>query len=162
MPTPLIVSAPADVTQTIRSFAPELKASTALQNRLPYARAWYAMPNGNGGYLFAPSKWVGYLRMSAQRYLDESRTTMNGRKTEHRLNQWFAPLQAGSNRHTELHGALVDFLAAYGKQPSAACRISLVEDESKPVESDALVDLIIRVARDLDSAQQTKIRSALR
>jgi hypothetical protein len=159
---PLIVTNRSDVDQAVRSFAPALATSKELQERLPYARAWYAKRNDKGGWLFAPSKWAGYLGMSADTYLAEATTAMDGRKTELRLSKWFTPLRPDSKQHAELHLALKEFLAEYGKQPSAICRISIIEGRTHDAsDDDDLVELIVRVAHKLNGAQQAKIRAAL-
>ena len=150
-----------DVIQSVRSFPAALKGSAELQDRLPNARAWYALED-NGRWIFAPSKWAGYKGMTAERYLNASREMLDGRKTEKRLRQWFTPVAARSPQHAELQNALAAFLGEYGKEPNGVARISVITAADASDDEDDLVDLLVRVIRRLDGAQQTRILTALR
>ena len=109
MDTPLLSHTIDEAVKAIRTFRSALKASSGLQDRLPNARAWFALRD-DGRWIFAPAKWVGYRNMTPERYLANSSTAMDGRKVEKRLRQWFVPLDSHSAQHAELHGALAAFL----------------------------------------------------
>lgn len=159
----LLAQSPDDVVACVLAFPAALRDSAELRERLPYARAWYAVRN-DGFWVFAPSKWAGYRRMTAEAYLGNAQASMDGRKTEKHLQQWFSPLDPQSPEHAELHTELAEFLAECGKQPSAVARISVISDTGDETtnKDDDLVDLLLRVVRGLDSRQKARIRSALR
>jgi hypothetical protein len=160
----LLVRTPEAAAKAVESFAAAVAGSPDLQERLPYARAWYARPAARGRWHFAPSKWAGCHAMTPQAYLDNAATAMDGRKTEQRLRQWFTPVNPQSERYAELYEGLSEFLGRYGKQPSAACRISIIDEPpaGTAASDDDIVELIVRLVRRLDDRQQARIRQALR
>lgn len=145
-------------------FKNELDANPALQERLSYARAWYAFRDGSGGWRYVPSKFGGYRNMTAAEYLNDA--PRDGRRTEKQLGQWFVEVPDGSELHAELYGGLVGLLNAYGKTPSTKARISVSaapsasHDEPSPGDS-ALVDLILLVARRLPANERARLRSEI-
>jgi hypothetical protein len=158
----LLVQTPDRVKANVLSYPKALQESPDLQERLAYARAWYAVRDSDG-WVFAPSKWAGYSNMTAVAYLGNAQASMDGRKTEKHLKQWFNPLDEQSPEYAELHKELAEFAAEYGKQPSAMARISVISDGSSSAnQSDDLVELIVRVVKGLEIHQQAKVRSALR
>lgn len=162
-----IVSTVGQVVVNIRNFRSEAERSRALRDRLPYARAWYAVRNDAGGWDFGPSKYVGYRGMDADTYLEEAEQN-DGRRTEAQLRRWFAVVDIESELFSELSEALTDFLADLGKAPSTAVRISVLESELEGHESvehdpnDAIVDLILTVTRNLPAEHQQRVRAGLR
>jgi hypothetical protein len=158
----LIVQTPDDVRANVLSFPKALQGNQALQDRLSYARAWYAVHEPDG-WVFAPSKWAGYSHMTAATYLGDTEASMDGRKTEKYLQRWFTPLDDQSPEFAGLRNELTEFVAEYGKQPSASFRISVISDDgSKAKEGDNLVDLLVRVVQGLGVAQKAKLKAALR
>jgi hypothetical protein len=157
---PRLVSNADDAAKAVQTFRVALQASSVMQDRLPNARAWFAMPDDDGGWIFAPARWAGHVNMMPEQYAADSSTSVLGRKIEKRLARWFSPLDPGSAQHAELHAALADFLLDYGKQPNAAARISTLIPAAPASDQDDLVELLIRVIRGLDSAQRARIRQA--
>lgn len=161
--SPILAIQPDEVVTNIRSFGGAVEKSPTLQARLSNMRAWYAIPERSGRWQFAPSKWAGYSGMTATEYEAHARENMDGKLTEKRLNRWFRPMKPGTPEHVELLKQLAAFTTRYGKQPSAACRIAVVDDSKDADEqSDDLSELIVRVARRLDPQQRRHIREALR
>lgn len=160
MDPPRLVSHADDAINSVQTFRTALKSSALLQDRLPNARAWFAIPDDNSGWIFAPARWAGHVHMTAEQYAADSSTALHGRKIEKRLARWFSPLDPDSVQHTELHAALADFLSEYGKQPNGAARISTLIPAAPAGGQDDLVELLIRVVRGLDSAQRARIRQA--
>ena len=159
----LVCMTPDDVPNSVLTFPKALNASKELQDRLPYARAWYAVRDSEGDWIFAPSKWAGYLHMNAAAYLGNEQASLDGRKVEKRLQQWYYPLDHQSREYAELYNELAEFMAEYGKQPSAAARISVVNSTTEDTkENNDLVELLVRVVKGLDSRQQARFKSALR
>jgi hypothetical protein len=159
----LLISNEADAARALRSFPAALKESPRLQDRLPNARGWYAVQDDDGRWIFAPTRWIGYSNMTADRYLTESATAADGRKIENRLVQWFTPLTPDTPLHAELHAVLAAFLAEFGKQPNGAVRISLLNTaQSTDDDRDDLVELLARVNRRLHPTQQARLRRALK
>jgi hypothetical protein len=160
MDAPILALTEDDAVNAIRTFQSTLDASAGLKDRLPNARAWFALPD-DGRWIFAPAKWVGYRHMTPERYLADASTAMDGRKVEKRLRQWFVPLEPHTTQHAELHTALAAFLAEYDKQPNGVARISLLHAATSAADQDDLVELLLRVIRGLDRAQQARVRRAL-
>lgn len=162
-----LVTNPSQVEASAVRFPRQLDASPALQDRLPYARAWYAFPDGKGGWLYVPSKFGGYRDMTAAEYLDDS--PRDGRRTEKQLSQWFVEVPVHTELHAELYDGLVAFLARYGKTPSTKARISVQTDlhegyadqDSVDNSDSAIVDLMLLVAKKLPQNELSRLRNAL-
>ena len=160
-----LVTNPAEVEANTVRFPSELESSSALQDRLSYARAWYAFPHSKGGWSFVPSKFGGYKDMTAFEYLDGS--PRDGRRTESQLDQWFIEVQEEDELHAELYAGLVAFLDCYGKIPSTKARISvladfyLTDEEPDDKADAAIVDLILQVAKKLPKQELARLRAAL-
>lgn len=145
----------------IRNFEMFLGESEEIQERLGYARAWYALRDGEG-WLFGNSKIIGYRGLTPQKYL---RGGFDGRQTEAILSKWFTEVPPSHPLHTELFEALSSFLSKFGKKPSALARISVWEDQdaaSQQSRDDALVALILEVTKGLDTDRIKLIRSQLK
>ena len=152
--------------RNILRFASELEASADLQDRLSYARAWYAHRAADGTWKFGPSKFIGYQNMTAAEYLDDN--PRDGRRTEKQLAQWFSEVPAGSDLYQDLNDQLVAFLAIYGKLPSTKIRISVpaellseLEEAQPHALEEHVVDLIIAVAKYLPPGALKRLRQTL-
>ena len=154
---PPYVSTQEDLIKNILAYRSEVAGNEELQERLALHRSWYACWDDEQGWCFAPSKWAGYRGMTANEYL-EKYVQMNGRKTEEHLSILLGKPKGG----TSLTDELSEFLAIYGKQPSAIARITVVNGNPGSDNADDLPDLIVRVVRTLSAAQQKHIRQALR
>jgi hypothetical protein len=146
-------------------FESEVAKNPALQDRLPYARAWYAHRGADGQWHF------GYQDIDAAAYLKEA-DQVDGRRTEAQLQSFFSVATEGhpvhGNLHAKLHSALVSFLAKYGKTPSTKARISVKRGwegrSTRQVEfagDDNLVRLLVAVASKLPEAQLRDLREQL-
>jgi len=155
-----------DATRGIATFNLELEASEGLKERVAYARGWYAVRNDDdSGWSFGPSKFIGYKDLTADDYL-ASNNGLDGRKTEAQLSQWFQIVDEETELHNELWDALVEFLEGYGKEPSRAARISVLDssrDDSidKNDHYSKVVALIIEVARSLPTPQLRALKDKL-
>ncbi|MGJ5036870.1 MULTISPECIES: hypothetical protein [unclassified Bradyrhizobium] len=163
-----IVANPSQAKANIRKFETELKRSPDLQARLAYARAWYADKDENGQWHFGPSKFIGYQDIDAKKYLASAEDS-DGRRTEAQLQSWFDIVDPQNPLHTEVHSALLAFLAEYGKTPSAMARINverkrralpLLNMKSKD-NPGALVSLLVEVAACLPEEQFRELRGRL-
>src|SRR5258708_6209717 len=130
--------------------------------RMPYARAWYALRTGKG-WLFGPSKFIGYQDLSTKTYIerDKEKMPLDGRVTESILQRWADLVENGDPRHNELHTALNELCARFGKKPNSLARISIVRTGDQSVEapsSDELVALLAAVFRGLTPAQKSAFR----
>lgn len=162
-----IATSPETVLDNIARFQREIKKSTDLQDRLAYARAWYATRDKKGEWQFGPSKFVGYHDLDAIEYIKTSHN-IDGRRTEAQLQQWFTILPTDSELHAELSEALSSFLGRYGKAPSTAMRINILHgvyqeyvEREAPDATAAIVDLIVAVAKTLPLASVTKLKERL-
>jgi hypothetical protein len=99
-----------------QEYAPELA------DRMPYGRAWYAVER-NGGWLFAPSKFVGYEGLTGEAYLNLSMTNLDGRQTEGVLQEWFMRVPPDDLLILTVLAEIKKFFAQYGKRPNHKLRI---------------------------------------
>tara|TARA_R110000787_G_scaffold286435_1_gene404956 strand:+ start:3499 stop:3996 length:498 start_codon:yes stop_codon:yes gene_type:complete len=161
-----IVSTQTQAEENIRRFRNQLEGSSLLVDRASYARAWYGYRDAEGEWCFGPSKFIGYVGMTATEYLNDD--ARDGRQTERKLAEWFTAIDESDDLYSEMKGALSAFLAEFGKVPSAKMRINVAKSylESQPAAQDGdaereLGDLIIAVAKRLSSAERKRILSAL-
>lgn len=160
-------SSAATVLANIARFQHEVDKSAELQDRLAYARAWYANRDKKGNWQFGPSKFVGYEGLDAANYIAVAQD-IDGRRTEAQLHQWFLVVDPSSALHQELSGALFAFLGHYGKAPSTKMRISVLHDVHRehfdgelPDASAAIIDLIVAVANTLPPHHLATLRARL-
>lgn len=160
----ILVTSPAQVIDNILRFQSKLEDSLELQNRLAYARAWYAQRDKEGRWHFGPSKFCGYQNLTAEEYIERSQE-LNGRRTEKQLNQWYIEVPENEELYTALANGLADFLAQYDKSPSAKMRINVLttfyDNELVGPSDSSLVDLLIAVAKRLPSRERAQVRASL-
>ena len=113
---------------------PEVRKSRDLIRRMTAARGWYAIEADNGTWLFAPSKFIGYVGLTAETYVEMSARgyqpaadRLDGRNTEPVLQQWFEP---SARRADELENALRRFLVDGHERsgPNALARICVLKE----------------------------------
>ena len=167
---PSLATSPRRVHQAIKIFEKEVRGSPSLAGRLSYARAWYACRDTKGRWQFGPSKFVGYERLTAPKYIELSgKGRLDGRRTEAQLRQWFRELDPSSELHERLASLLSAFLGQYNKAPSSKMRINILdEDYHELVEDDRgasdppILDLIVAVAESLPRRELKQLRSRLK
>lgn len=153
-PTVQLVARLDQALDNIRKFSSELGASSMLAERLGYVRSWYALRLDAGGWLFAPSKFVGYRDNTAKKYEAFARPSgdFDGRETERALEQWFGPVKAGSRLGRELSNELQYYLEQYGKRPNANSRINVIKSELENTAQTAPIvaksDYLARISAD--------------
>lgn len=162
-----LVSNQTQVLKNIAGFVDKISTSAGLQSRLSYARAWYAVQDSNGQWLFGPSKFVGYDGLSPDEYI-KSTYSLDGRATEAQLSQWFVKVEANEALHGELSGQLTQLLARYGKVASAKTRFNVLIDTYDQKTSalvsqsgDELFKLLLAVAKTLPPEQLRKLKASL-
>lgn len=157
-----VVASAREALENIARFPNEVSGNGELRDRLPFARAWYAVRSDDGGWQFGPSKFIGYRGLSAADYIKESQE-LDGRRTERQLTQWFVTVGPQDPLYDELNEALGDFLEGFGKAPSNLARINILRDEAEQDEAidRAIVDLMITVSRRLPPSERSRLRSAL-
>lgn len=161
-----LVSTLRQVLQNIPLYEPELQKSNALQGRLSFARAWYAWRDAAEKWHFAPSKFCGYLGMTAFEYVNED--NLDGRRTERQLSNWFTEVPQSDPLYQTLASELGSLLEIYGKIPSAKMRINVEKSfweshlsVSKDGLDSSLTDLLIIVARQLPMAARIRLKAVL-
>ena len=162
-----IVTTPAQAMSNIRRFEPEIQNSPELKARLAYARAWYALKDEHGQWLFGPSKFIGYQDVTAKAYLEDEDT--DGRRTEMQLQRYFRTIDANDALYPEVSSELAVFLAKHGKAPSNKMRINVLRDrrliaspDTLPSDSQAaVVDLMVAVSKTLPDELFRRLRSQL-
>ncbi len=126
-----LVSSPEKAVENIARYQSEIEDArfgTELKRRMKRVNAWYAARSGDGSWLFAPSKYVGYSQNTAAAYLSES-GERDGRKTERVLADWFHVVSADSRRGSELAAALQRFMEAHGHSgPKRDARICVLRE----------------------------------
>jgi hypothetical protein len=154
--TATLVTSSNQLEARIREYQGDLEE---LAERMPYNRAWYAVRQGEG-WMFGPSKFVGYDEMTAKEYLEREKGILDGRVTEKVLQQWSELVEEGHPQYEELNSALGAFCARYGKKPNSLARVSIVNAKQAPSASgptfpDELVALMAAVYRKLTPAQKS-------
>lgn len=167
-----LVSSPQQVIENVVRYS---EHPDRLSDLMAMTRAWYAVKRGDQ-WLFGPSKFVGYVEMTPERYLqaeyshnehgrvDAAGTVMDGRITEGIIRKWSQPIEPGHALYEELSQALAIFCARYQKKPNSRARLSvLVGDQPEmPLElDDDLVALMIAIFQRLTPAQRTAFRRAV-
>jgi len=104
----------------IRRFNEELtRDAHDLASRLRYIRAWYYDPELDQ---VGPSKFIGYVGMTAKLYADLYARGLDGKETEPTLRQWFQTLEEGSPEEALVRARVEQLLARYGKKPNKKAR----------------------------------------
>lgn len=144
-----LVTTPEEVAENIRRYNVALKNDARLIERMPYARAWYALQTDDG-YLLAPSKVIGYKDFDPDVYF--ANENKDGRKTEARL-QSMSTLADVCDPKTksEMFNALSKLLASFDHSPNSSARISLlavrgdVPEHGDPTHIQAIIELVLRL-----------------
>ena len=139
------------------------KALITLVNNIPHYRAWYCFfDKKTKQYLFAPSKYIGYVNMDAVKYHKDNRKTLDGRKTESKLASWYEEVTKASPLYDELCKKLKEFAQLYDKTPNSLFRINIeletIKDNS--IENE-LVRFITKIYKQLSKENQKIVRSQL-
>jgi hypothetical protein len=136
---------------------------------MAYARAWYAVRNADGTYLFGPSKFIGYIGNTPALYAEYNGKggEMDGRTTERALKNFSDPIDSGHPLFAEMMRSLAAFCARFGLTPSAAARLALLPTPAPkgapPEEGDAeYVDLIWRLVERLPRHARREIGQRLK
>jgi hypothetical protein len=161
MPRPVLFATSAEDSRiSIQKYQDIAAKSISLQERTPFARAWYAIPEKDG-WIFAPSKWAGHSGINESSYLDKE-TPQEARKTEARLAQWFEVVPEAVYQHDVLHEALRKYLGTFSREPSKMARISVPKTILHKDEApETVAQLVVRLIRALTPDQQTEIIKAL-
>ena len=102
-----------------------------------------------------------FLQFFQHIHRDKKKAPLDGRVTESILQKWAAPVEKGHARYDELHTALKDLCAQFGKKPNALARISIIqteEDVHGAIDGDNLVLLLATVFQGLSPAQRSAFR----
>ena len=119
----ILAAAPADVDANIRRYQSEARKNAELARRAGQAKEWFALFDDESGWIFGPSKFVGYAGNTAARYLASAREFASGGETEKHLRKWYQTVDKSSQLGQDLHATLATFLAGFDKRPSKAARI---------------------------------------
>jgi uncharacterized protein (DUF433 family) len=111
----------------ILTYMVEVVENPDLAARLSQHPSWYAVPDGDGGWLFGPSKFIGYRDARAQTYL-QPYDRGDGRETEPTLQQWFVPVDPETALGRDLRNRFATFAAGLGKSPNARWRVAVPRD----------------------------------
>jgi len=160
-----LVTTPEEAINNINRLQLELDRSPKLAGRLRQAHAFYIDDRGTNGPLFGFSKFVGYVGLDAETYLDGAHER-SGTNTEHALSSFFEELPRGSKLYRSYHAKLTDWLGRYGKSPRKDVRLMVLKPEHRGEvqEEDPdrrLLDLMVSVADLLPAQQRQELRARL-
>jgi len=156
---------PQEVINAINLLQVELDKSPELASRLGQAHAFYIDDSGVDGPLFGFSKFVGYVGLNADTYL-QGYKHRSGTNTEHALSAFFEEIDPGSKLYKSYYHKLVAWLGRYGKSPRKGVRLMALKSEycGEPVcegEDRRLLDLLISVSDLLPTQQRQELRGRL-
>ena len=125
-----LVSELVQVIENIRRYQTELDKGPGSARKLHIGLMkktshWYAVePDADGRWLFAPSKFIGYVDNNAEDYIQS--TGRHGWDTEDRLRRWFdvAPPEVDA----ELRPALLGFLEKHNRSPRKGAKIHVLKE----------------------------------
>lgn len=136
---------------------------------MAYARAWYAVRNADGTFLFGPSKFIGYAGNTAELYADYQGAGggMDGRTTERALQNLADPVEPDYPLFAEMMRGLAALCARFDLAPSAAARLALLPTPAPkgapPEEGDSeYVELIWRLVERLPKHARREIGQRLK
>lgn len=112
------------IVRNIATYREGVRAEPRLAARIKQHPAWYAVRDDAGGWMFGPSKFIGYAGMDPATYLVRY-DRRDGKETEPVLRQWFAPVDPHTALGRELRAAFEEFAGAFGKVPNARWRVSV-------------------------------------
>lgn len=116
-----------EAADNIRAYMESVSKHPELAARIKQHPAWYAIRDEAGGWMFGPSKFIGYHEASAKNYLS-AYERKDGKETEPTLSAWFEQVGAGTALGRELRDAFVRFADGFGKGPNARWRISVPKE----------------------------------
>ncbi len=121
-------------------------------------RQWKVYRNNKGEWRFGPSRFVGYERMTPDKYVERKAARsggLSGTETEQHLKQWTENVPKSSKLHVQLLDAVSEFLGEVDISVSRAASFSTLmvgsdsefseETQSSDVEVEALVTLSKRL-----------------
>ena len=120
---PQLVTSASQAHQNVIQFNNDLSSiqGQGLIDLLSSFVSWYAVKCDDGRILFGPSKFIGYVNMTAAGYL-QIKKQIDGRVTEGALSHWY---QAPNTREEQLLRAeLSNCLSKFGKAINKRARIS--------------------------------------
>ncbi len=111
---PAPVRTPREAKEQIRLYAKLVDAQPELRKVISYTKHWYAVSHDNG-WMFGPSKFVGYLVANGQDYAKFAQATggLHGNETQKTLTKW--AVRAQGKLKTELDRALNAFISRLGQ-----------------------------------------------
>lgn len=135
---PALIEGPAQAIENIRRYQIEIKRGTRLSDtlveRMTNVRKWYAVMIDDGTWLFGPSKFIGYVGLTAETYVrmsakgyEPATDRLHGWETESCLAHWF---ERPTERVAELEAALRRFIVDEHKRPkpNEAAEILVLQD----------------------------------
>jgi hypothetical protein len=168
-----LVSSLDQVLQNVEAYNAELEQFSAVMSN---ARAWYATRR-DGRWLFAPSKVIGYVGVSAEGYFsrryDRTRRgrvnpknrdddALDGRVTERVLAQWAQSLDHTHPHYGEVLKAFQTMFSEFRKKPSHAARISIIMTDEFKANLDlndySLVPLLLAAFKRLSDVEKREFR----
>ena len=112
---PSLVSTYDEVLINANRYIDELQRDEYLVSLMSQVQHWYYI-RVKDGYVFAPSKFIGYVNNTGELYSKYNGNGMDGRETEKVLKKWFKVVEKDTDLEEELMGNLQSFVDFYDKK----------------------------------------------
>ncbi len=122
---PLITAEEEAITNIFRFNNALPKKRALLLDSIRYAQSWYVIDTDDG-YMFGPSKYIGYRGMEPHIYAEQHNLSMDGRLTDRQLKRWARPVDVGAIEYEPILGALNAFCQQQGVMLNKRARISML------------------------------------
>jgi uncharacterized protein (DUF433 family) len=119
-----VVASLEEASENIRVYQRSVSEYPLLAARIRQHPAWYAVKDSSGGWIFGPSKFIGYHTANAKAYLS-AYNRRDGKETEPVLSEWFEQVDLSTKLGAELREAFIRFASAFGKSPNLRWRIAV-------------------------------------
>ena len=126
MISPQIVSDESQVIENIVNFNRDIDYPR-IHAMIAYVRHWYAIPLPDKGWVFGPSKFIGYVGMDSKKYAKAFEDLSGGETEKGNLTKWFIELRPTDTLAQVLMQELRRQMAQYGKTVNALARIHVLK-----------------------------------
>lgn len=125
---PQLVEEYQQVVRNANQYTIDLDKDERLIDKLSTVQHWYYI-KGDKGYLFAPSKFIGYQNNHVDYYEKFAKRGMTGSETEPRLKRWFKVVEPETPLEYDLKKELIDFIESYGKKLRSNAKIHILDNK---------------------------------
>lgn len=127
---PELVNDYQQVVKNAERYVLDLEKDERLVKKLSQVQHWYYIKS-DIGYVFAPSKFIGYQNNNVDYYERFAKRGMTGSDTEKRLLKWFVVVEKNSKLEILLRDKLIKFVGFYDKKLHKNACIHISQDDLK-------------------------------